>query len=263
MRQSARGRTGTSVRWRRRRVVVAILEIFSYLGAIALVAVVVWSFVVMLTGPGILTGLNDRCSKYSAACGVSIGILIPLLSVALASAIFLSYRLRLVKRAKTMPGQLVETATPDTGEIVGRDELCRLIMEDIRQSDTRRPHLLVGGVGAGKTAVLVRLTSLLAEHRAFPIPIRLRDATDGLNFREMAHSRFLATAEGILRSADDAEKVWRQLSKDDMIVVIADGLEEALTEDTASAHEDPGNLIRLAIHRARAPLAADHRVPPA
>ena len=67
------------------------------------------------------------------------------------------------------------------------------------------------------------MTSLLAEHRAFPIPIRLRDATDGVNFREMAHIRFLATAEGILRSADDAEKVWRQLSKDDMIVVVADG----------------------------------------
>ena len=62
-----------------------------------------------------------------------------------------------------MPQQLVETATPDIGAIVGRDELCRVIMEDIRHSDTRRPHLLVGGVGAGKTAVLVRLTRLLAE----------------------------------------------------------------------------------------------------
>ena len=52
-------------------------------------------------------------------------------------------------------------------------------------------------------------------------------------------------------SADDAEKAWRQLSKDDKIVVIADGLEEALTEGSASVHEDRDNLIRLAIHRAR------------
>ena len=73
---------------------MTILEIFSYLGAIALVVVVVWSFVVMLIGPGILTRLNDRCGKYSAACGVDVGFLIPLLSVALASAIFLFYRLR-------------------------------------------------------------------------------------------------------------------------------------------------------------------------
>jgi len=234
---------------------VTILEISSYLGAIALVVVVVWSFVVMLLGPGVLTRLNDRCDRYSAACGADVGFLIPLLSVALASAIFLFYRLRhvtspVVRKAKTKPHQLVETATPDIGEIVGRDQLCRVIMEDIHHSDTRRPHLLVGGVGAGKTAVLVKLTRLLAERRAVPVPIRLRDATDGLNFREMAHTRFLDMAESSRLSADDAEKVWRQLSKDDKIVVIADGLEEALTEGTASVHEDRDNLIRLAIHRA-------------
>ena len=256
MHQSARGSIDTSRRWRRRRSTVAILEILSYLGAIALVVVVVWSFVVMLLGPGILTRLNDRCDRYSAACGADVGFLIPLLSVALASAVFLFYRLRhvtspVVKKAKTKPHHLVETATPDIGEIVGRDELCRVIMEDIHHSDTRRPHLLVGGVGAGKTAVLVRLTRLLAERHAVPVPIRLRDATDGLNFREMAHTRFLAMAESSMLSADDAEKVWRQLSKDDKIVVIADGLEEALAEGSASVHEDRDNLIRLAIHRAR------------
>ena len=256
MRQSARGSIGTSRRWRRRRLRVTILEIFSYLGAIALVVVVVWSIVVMVIGPGILTRLNNRCGDYSAACGADVGFLIPLLSVAAASAIFLFYRLRrvtspVVTKAKTKPHHLVETATPDIGEIVGRDELCRVIMEDIHHSDTRRPHLLVGGVGAGKTAVLVRLTRLFAERHAVPVPVRLRDATKGLNFREMAHTRFLAMAESSMLSADDAEKVWRQLSKDDKIVVIADGLEEALTEGSASVHEDRDNLIRLAIHRAR------------
>ena len=232
------------------------LEILSYLGAIALVVVLVWSLVVLLLGPGILTNLNKRCDEYSAACGAEVGFLIPLLLVALASAIFLFYRLRhvtspVVSKAKTSPQDLVETAAPDIREIVGRDELCRVIMEDIHHPDTRRPHLLVGGVGAGKTAVLVRLTRLLAERHAVPVPIRLRDATDDLNFREMAHARFLAMAESGMLSADDAEKVWRQLSKDDKIVVIADGLEEALTEGSASVHEDRDNLIRIAIHRAR------------
>ena len=255
VRQSAKGRVDRSRRWRRRRSTVSIFEILSYLGAIALVVVVVWAFVVMLLGPGILTHLNDRCDQYSAACGADVGFLIPLLSVALASAIFFFYRLRhvtspVVRKAKTDPEDLVETATPDIGEIVGRDELCRVIMEDIHHSDTRRPHLLVGGVGAGKTAVLVRLTRLLAERHAVPVPIRLRDAKNDLNFREMAHARFLAMAESSMLSADDAEKVWRQLSKDDKIVVIADGLEEALAEGSASVHEDRDNVIRLAIHRA-------------
>jgi hypothetical protein len=249
LRQSARGSIDTSRRWRGRRP-VAILAFFSYLGAIALVVVVVWGFVVLAIGPGILTRLNERCDLYTASCGAEVGFLIPLLSVALASAIFLFSRRRLVKKAKIAPQDLVETATPDIGEVVGRDELCRVIMEDIRYSATRRPHLLVGGLGAGKTAVLVRLTRLLAERGAVPVPIRLRDATFDLNFREMARYRFLVMAESTL-SPDNAEKAWRQLSKNDQIVVIADGLEEALTEGGAGIYQDRDSLIRLAIHRAR------------
>jgi len=247
MRQSARGSIGRPRRWHRRR---AILEIFSYLGAIAFVAVVAWSFVVMLIGPGILTRLNERCTTYSAACGVDIGILIPLLSVATASAIFLFSRRRLVKKARTVPQRLVETATPDIGQIVGRDELCRVIMEDLRHSDTRRPHLLVAGAGAGKTAVLVWLTRLFAECGAVPVPIRLRDATYDLNFQQMAHTRFFDMAEDSMVSADNAEKAWKQLSKEDKIVVIADGLEEAFTEGRTSVYEDRDTRIRLAIERA-------------
>ena len=254
IRRSARGSLDAASRWRRRRFTITLLEIFSYLGAIALGVVLVWSLVVMLAGPGILTSLNDRCGHYSAACGAEVGFLIPILSVALASAVFLFYRLRrvtspVVKKAKSDPQRLVETATPDIGEVVGRDELCRVIMEDIHHPDTRRPHLLVGGVGTGKTAVLVQLTMLFAQRHAVPVPIRLRDAEKDLNFREMAHTKFLAMAEGSMLSADDAEKVWRQLSRDDKIVIIADGLDEALAGD--NVRQDRDNMIRLAIHRAR------------
>ena len=254
IRRSARGGLYAAQRWRRRRFAVTLLEVFSYLGAITLGIVLVWSLVVMIIGPGVLTGLNDRCGRYSAACGAEVGFLVPILSVALASAVFLFYRLRhvtspVVKRAKSDPQRMVETATPDIDEVVGRDELCRVIMEDIHRSDTRRPHLLVGGVGTGKTAVLVQLTMMFAQHHAVPVPIRLRDAEKELNFRKMAHTRFLAMAESSMLSADDAEKVWRQLSKDDKIVVIADGLDEALAGD--NVRQDRDNTIRLAIHRAR------------
>jgi hypothetical protein len=266
IRQSARGSIDTARRWRRRRSAVTVLEILSYLGAAALGLVVVWSFIVMLRGPGILTSLNDRCDRYSAACSTAVGFLIPLLSLALASAIFLFYRFRyvtseVVKKAKSSPQDLVETATPYAHNIVGRNELCQVIMEDIRHRDIRRPHMVVGGVGTGKTAVLVLLTKLLADHNAIPVPIRLRDAQGGLNFREMAYNRFQSMTEERLLSAGEAEKVWRQLRKDDKVIVIADGLEEALTE--GSAQQDRDNLIRLAIHRARDRPAAYHRVPPA
>ena len=256
IRRSANWKIDTARRWRGKRFGVKISEILSYLGAAALVVVVVWSVVVLVQGPGILKSPTERCDKYSAACGIAVGFLIPLLSVALASAVFLFFRLwfvksSVVKKAKNSPGRSVETAPRNIGDIVGRDELCQVIMEDVRHHDIRRPHLLVGGVGTGKTAVLVRLTELLAGHGAVPVPIRLRDVQDPdrLNFRDMASRRFQAMTEGRLLSLGEAEKVWRQLNKDDKIVVLADGLEEALSE--GSAVRDRDNLIRLAIHRAR------------
>src|SRR5260370_7903429 len=164
-------------------------------------------------------------------------------------------RAQVARKAKTRAQDLVQTAAGNIGTIVGRDELCRVIMEDIRSRDIRRPHLVVGGVGTGKTAVLVQLTKLLAERGAIPVPIRLRDAREHLNFRELAYERFLAMTEERLQSTGDAEKVWRQLCKDDQVVVIADGLEEALTE--GNANQDRDTLTRPPIHP-----PPDMRLPP-
>jgi hypothetical protein len=242
-------------RWRRKRIKLRVLEIVSYLGAALLVAGVGASAYVMIVGsPGFLAGINSRCDTYSQACGTVFGFITPILSVALASAAFLFYRLRyvrspVVRKAKRRPQDLVQTAARNVGTVVGRDELCRVIMEDIRSREFRRPHLVVGGVGTGKTAVLVQLTKLLAEHGAVPVPIRLRDARERLSFRDMAYERFISMTEDRLLSTGEAEKVWRQLCKDDQIVVIADGLEEALTE--GNADQDRDNIIRLAIRRAR------------
>jgi hypothetical protein len=254
-RRLARWNVDTAKRWRRKRIKVRVFELVSYLGAALLLATVGASAYVMIFGPpGFLADVNHRCDAYSQACGTVFGFITPLLSLALASAAFLFYRLRYVRspvtrRAKRHPQDLVQTATRNIGTIVGRDELCRVIMEDIRSREIRRPHLVVGGVGTGKTAVLVQLTKLLAERGAIPVPIRLRDARETLNFRQLAYERFFSMTEERLLSTGEAEKVWRQLCKDDQVVVIADGLEEALAE--GSADQDRDNLIRLAIQRAR------------
>src|SRR6266851_1411073 len=49
-------------------------------------------------------------------------------------------------------------------------------------------------------------------------------------------------------SEAEGEKVWRELCKNDQVVVLADGLEEALIEGNARKERD--NLLRLAIRRA-------------
>ena len=140
------------------------------------------------------------------------------------------------------------------GEVVGRDELCHVIIEDLRDSGIRRPHVIIGGVGTGKTALLVRLTKLLAERGAVPVPIRLRDAQESLDFRELARKRFVTDSNTRLTSDTEGEKVWRELCKNDQVVVLADGLEEALIEGNAQKERD--NLIRLAIRQAN-----DQRLP--
>ncbi|CAM5713559.1 hypothetical protein SALBM311S_13026 [Streptomyces alboniger] len=144
------------------------------------------------------------------------------------------------------------TAGPDTAEIVGREEIAQVIAERLRERDTRRPYLLVGGVGVGKTAVLVRLTELLAEQHAVPVPIRLRDAADGtdLNFERLARQRFAEEAPQGILARGKTERVWQQLLADDKPVVIADGLEEVLLDDEFQQNRD--NIIRRAIERAHA-----------
>jgi hypothetical protein len=179
----------------------------------------------------------------------------PILAASLAAALFLFWWYRWTKRrylAKALrdPRGLVPTAGPDTAEIVGRDEVAQVIAERLRERDTRRPYLLVGGVGAGKTAVLVRLTELLAHQNAVPVPIRLRDAVDGpgLNFERLARRRFADEAPKGILARTKTDRVWQQLLADDKPVVLADGLEEALLDDGHEQNRD--NVIRQAIERA-------------
>jgi hypothetical protein len=203
---------------------------------------------------------NDdaMCQKVDVSCGAISGWITSLLSIALASVVFLFWRFwrmdrRYRARARQHARDLVPTAGPIFGKIVGRDDLCRVLMEDLRDADTRRPHVLVGGVGTGKTAVVVLLTEMLAKHRAVPVPIRLRDA-DPLDFSALAKDQFMQTVNEQLSSAGEGEKVWRRLLQDGRIVVLADGLEEALSR--AKDAEERDNKIRLAIRK-----AYDQRLP--
>jgi len=148
---------------------------------------------------------------------------------------------------------LLEAAGPIFGKIVGRDDLCRVLMEDLRDGGSRRPHVLVGGVGTGFIAIVALTTEMLAKRRAVPVPIRLRDA-DPLDFSALAKAQFMETVNERLASAGEGEKVWRRLLQDGRIVVLADGLEEALS--SAQDAEERDSKIRFAIRK-----AYDQRLP--
>jgi hypothetical protein len=253
--------------WRGSSPLVRFAKVVIYLAAVVFVIWVARAVYAVLFGrhPDVLLDLDTACRETSFSCDALAGTLGPVLSLALAWALFLLVRLWLVRRpylrrAVEQPQDLVPTAGTIIGEVVGRDELCHVMMEDLRDPAARRPHVIVGGVGTGKTALLVRLTRLLAERGAVPVPVRLRDAQKDLDFGELARKQFIADTDRGLLSNAEGERVWRQLLREGRIVVLADGLEEALIE--GSAERDRDNLIRLAIRRAnndRLPLVIASR----
>ncbi|MFF7652088.1 NACHT domain-containing protein [Streptomyces sp. NPDC007983] len=156
-----------------------------------------------------------------------------------------------LRKAKRHPSKLVKPGSI-IGRVVGRDPLCDALMTDLRDRDRRRPHVIVGTIGVGKTALLVRLTERLARKGAIPVVIQLRDVQEveetadvrnKLNFSELAQQRFLEEVSDKTHSPAEGEKIWQRLRyQQDRVVVLADGLEEALREHAARE-----NLIRQAI----------------
>ncbi len=200
---------------------------------------------------------DQACSgKASTACATVTGILLPLFLLASSTVLFLWWRLLRVQRfykrtARTEPTRLVQTAGSLMGEVVGRDQLSDAFINNLSDRKARRPHVIVGGVGVGKTAVLVHLTETLAARGAIPVPIRLREVQteDRLDFGELARKRFAEIVEPVVSSVGEQDRIWRWLrQRSDRIVVLADGLEEALARPEMAGERD--NIIRKAIRSA-------------
>jgi hypothetical protein len=237
-------------RGRDRKVRLAVL-VTGLVIVVALIATV-------LTAPSIFTGrgwlprdADTHCKDAPFSCGVVTGVFFTGLAVAVAFASFIVWRVRkvaggYVRTAVRDPTELIETAAPM--EVVGRDELCDVVEQNLCVE--RRPQVIVGGVGAGKTAVIVRLTQKLAKAGAVPIPIQLREnGSETLDFRSLAKERFVSEIESNALGPDEAERIWRALKEDGLIVILIDGLEQALlgAEDPIARKTE----IRLAIDRAR------------
>jgi NACHT domain len=250
MQRAAKPNVDRPKKWVRRRSWFVIPS--ACIGGLIAIAWGLWSLYV-ITVIHHRTVIEKYCTKV-AACDAAAGFAGPILTVALATAVFFiwrAWRLKrpIVRKARDDPRGLVPTAGTIVGRIVGRTELCLVIMRAIRDRDYRRPYLLVGGVGTGKTAVLVQLTEMLAEYRAVPVPVRLRDVETELNFGEVARKQFCKEVDSGTLPDGQSDKVWRQLRRDDKIVVLADGLEEAFPEGNEN-EKDRDNLIRRAIQQA-------------
>lgn len=240
-------------RWRLRRTPATYLRIGAFTGAALFLAWIGLALSVIVGGPGIV---ERTCTDKEPSCSAVISFTTPFLALALSVATFLALQhfttIRRVRQtAKKNPRDLVPTAGTILDEVVGREELCAVLAQSLRNRRRRRPYVIIGGVGSGKTAVLVQLTQLLAEEGALPVPIHLRRAdlnNEDLNFSELAKKRFSDLVDPGVISRSQSERVWRQLCMDDKAVVIADGLEEAFCDEEDQADRD--GVIRRAIERA-------------
>ncbi|MES4900770.1 MULTISPECIES: ATP-binding protein [unclassified Streptomyces] len=238
--------------WRRWRLSFGrLVRAYAYLGTVLLCAWVAVAVYDSVNGGKTRFQVVQNSTWFSTA----IRIVGPFLVASFALTLFLLYwyhkaKKPIVDKAKAAPHELVPTAGTLIDRIVGRRELSQCIVQTLRDRKLRKPYLLVGGVGVGKTAVLVELTRMLAQQGAVPVPIHLRDA-DGhgeLDFEKMARRRMAEEADQGVLASGQIDKTWRQLRLDDKVVVIADGLEEALLDE--GRRDDRDNIIRRAIDRA-------------
>ncbi|HEV2243614.1 MAG TPA: NACHT domain-containing protein [Streptosporangiaceae bacterium] len=264
-RRRDRGGVDEPQRWWPGPLIVS-LAIVTGFAVVVFLAWLGWSIYVVVHGSPSNFGQFDpdrRCGSLGFSCGAITNILTSVLLIALATFFLLWRIFGLVRqyrgRARADSRELVPTAGTILDDVVGRDELCQVVMADLHER-RMRPHVLVGGVGTGKTAVLVRLTEMLADKHAIPVPVRLRDARETLDFEAMAQERFLGEVNQRLISLAEGETIWRRLRNDNRIVVLADGLEEALVGNSAEQERD--NIIRAAIrkaHQQRLPLVIASR----
>jgi hypothetical protein len=214
--------------------------------------------------PGFVDKGRTRCDGAGFACDALTSVVSTVIPLLLALAAFVLWRFRRARRRMRKQARENTVAMLQAGEIVdsvvGRDDLCDALQDGLA-SDDPRPQVLVGGVGAGKTAVLLQLTRALARRGAVPVPIRLRNVGAGeqeVDFLALARERFDLFVRRALWTDGEREKVWSRLRSRGELVVIADGLEEALLDDgdgnrDGEAGRDPerDQRIREAVGRAR------------
>src|SRR4051812_5456684 len=142
------------------------------------------------------TPFDASCQDHGFACNAMTELFAFAFALPAGFLLFLSLRLSRVKgryiaAIRMQPDSLFPSWTSKR-EIVGRDALCDLIDGDFtlhgvipgKRSRKRRPRIIVGDIGSGKTGMLVRLAQVLAERGAVPVPVRLRTAGEDLDFVE-------------------------------------------------------------------------------
>jgi hypothetical protein len=169
---------------------------------------------------------------------------------------------RLRDDARMAPHELfpIRPRVGSASRVVGREQLVADVAANLAAGVRTGPQLIVGETGSGKTSVLLKLAEHFAERDVLPIVLNLRGLAE-IDFAELAKARFAEYVDPHLRSADEAEKLWRWLCRRGKVLVLADDLDRAELCDAS----DPYRLaVRIALDGARRrdlPLVVASRPP--
>jgi hypothetical protein len=198
---------------------------------------------------------NSACDSHPFACNLSTEI-IGTGIVAGIGALFFVWKLRRIVRSfadvvREHSDSLLGVEKPSS--LAGREryddlftQLARdLLTEQASRVQTGLPNesapvqgkLITAGAGAGKTTALVYLAEFLARHQVVPIPISLRGQAEPVNLVELARQQFCSSVVTRTAFGDQGDRVLARLRARGQVVILADGLDEAMPGASRSQRE--------------------------
>ena len=129
-------RIDKKLHWRGSNPLKRSIRILVYGGGLLLLGALAWAVDAVFVHRSFV--MDNRCQQRALSCGILASFLVPVLTLALVSAFFLLGRLWYLRRrylgaARTRPQDVVPTAGNIIGDVVGRDELCRVMIADLRE----------------------------------------------------------------------------------------------------------------------------------
>jgi hypothetical protein len=197
-----------------------------------------------------VTFLHPASTTCSRACSLGINLASSAVVAALGLLAFAlrtrAYVLRrYLQTARTAPEQLVWPLGrgPGLHEIARRRDLCRDLVHELR-IDGRNVPAVTGDAGSGKTTLMASLAAELAGRGAVPVYVPLRNQRYPFELRKLARDCFLRQVEGRLTSEAAGDRLWRYIWRWRLVVILADGLDEAVgNTDVLDATELAAGVI--------------------
>lgn len=193
------------------------------------------------------------CDGHSVGCGLTTGFISTALILLVGYFFLFSWTLRRARSsyvdvARESPERFFVAPPRLRADPAARGSLTAAVARESAFARRGAPILVVGEAGSGKTTFLLALMRHLAREGAVPVLVPLRGVSAPLDLRSLAQREFTRNVDPVVRSEGDAQRVWRRLSAEGSIVVLADGLDEVTPGATRNERD---HLIRSALAAAR------------